>query len=440
METLMNNGNQRSQSAKRYLDINSPIDEYHNTLLHLSVAHGDADMVAILLLKGARPNVTNNSGATPLHFARLLRDSKIIQILKLHGALDMHDLHYEEEPSGLTDGAGITATDTAAISAMSKSTTQVSLNSSFQDQIIASRKSTTSDGRPIFDEPRYTGADLANGAYLGLQCVLGAVKPGALDTPDANGATALMKAAYKNHLGLVRLLLEHGADATVVDSTGNTAFHWACLGDAVPVVELLVSFLQQSAPKVLKEMLNYSSYGAPPIIIAAWIGNVDLIQILLDAGSSVNQVTTFGVSALMVATWMGNDTSVRLLLEKGARIRQDVKQWVEKGLKAVLDTGSTQDLSTVTCSKLAGGKTTLDLAQDLVDCLSKAAGEMKTQGYDFAKQGSALKEIWGARIAAQRTDQNKAPTLDMAKVLQLEVKRSVTIIALTIKGTIERKL
>jgi hypothetical protein len=106
-----------------------------------------------------------------------------------------------------------------------------------------------------------------------------------------------------------------------------------------------------------------------------------------------------------------------------------------------LDTGSTQYLSTVTCSKLAGGKTTLDLAQDLVDCLSKAAGEMKTtQGYDFAKQGSALKEIWGARIAAQRTDQNKAPTLDMAKVLQLEVKRSVTIIALTIEGTIEQKL
>ncbi|OUM65658.1 hypothetical protein PIROE2DRAFT_41490, partial [Piromyces sp. E2] len=49
--------------------IDTPIDDYGNTALHLATIQNDYELVSLLLLKGANPNVRNNTdenGSTPL--------------------------------------------------------------------------------------------------------------------------------------------------------------------------------------------------------------------------------------------------------------------------------------------------------------------------------------------------------------------------------------
>ena len=47
---------------------------------------------------------------------------------------------------------------------------------------------------------------------------------------DADGATALMIAAYKGHIEKVQLLLQAGADVMAQDKLGRTALHWTAEG------------------------------------------------------------------------------------------------------------------------------------------------------------------------------------------------------------------
>ena len=57
------------------------------------------------------------------------------------------------------------------------------------------------------------------------------VKAGA--EPDmrcAGGATAMMYAAYRNHASVVRVLIQHGADMSLMDDEGMTALLFAVQG------------------------------------------------------------------------------------------------------------------------------------------------------------------------------------------------------------------
>lgn len=60
-----------------------------------------------------------------------------------------------------------------------------------------------------------------------------------LDAGDEYGATALHHAAIKGHLKIVRLLLAHGADLQLKDTTGRTPLMAATEQGQTAVVELL---------------------------------------------------------------------------------------------------------------------------------------------------------------------------------------------------------
>jgi len=44
---------------------------------------------------------------------------------------------------------------------------------------------------------------------------------------DNSGLTALMAAAYRGHIDVIRVLLDHGADVSIKDQQGKTALLWA---------------------------------------------------------------------------------------------------------------------------------------------------------------------------------------------------------------------
>jgi ankyrin repeat protein len=61
----------------------------------------------------------------------------------------------------------------------------------------------------------------------------------ALDTVDIENWTTLSWALKRGHEGIVKLLLEKGADANAADRAGWTPLRWATQNGHVDVVKLL---------------------------------------------------------------------------------------------------------------------------------------------------------------------------------------------------------
>ena len=63
------------------------------------------------------------------------------------------------------------------------------------------------------------------------------------------------------------------------------------------------------------------------LMIAAWEGNLPLMQLFVAHGANVNKTNALGETAVMHAAWRGRLEAVRWLLEHGARIEGEPRQW-----------------------------------------------------------------------------------------------------------------
>jgi len=64
--------------------IDTPIDDYGNTALHLATIQNDYELVSLLLLKGANPNVRNNGNVKPRMIAKIMEFPDIYKVLLMH--------------------------------------------------------------------------------------------------------------------------------------------------------------------------------------------------------------------------------------------------------------------------------------------------------------------------------------------------------------------
>jgi hypothetical protein len=71
---------------------------------------------------------------------------------------------------------------------------------------------------------------------------------GAVDVVDRHGRTPLMEACARGRLGVVRELLERGANPARVDDMGRNAFHHAALGGGCEHATTVVDALFAAAP------------------------------------------------------------------------------------------------------------------------------------------------------------------------------------------------
>lgn len=135
---------------------------------------------------------------------------------------------------------------------------------------------------------------------------------------DMEGWTALRSAAWGGHLGVVKLLLDAGADVDGSDSEGRTALRAAAWGGHEEIVNMLLEY-GASVDKA-------DSSGRTPLIAAAYMGHLETVEMLLDRGAQVNLADGDGRTALSVAalcvpkTVEGRSYSdvAGLLLDRGA--------------------------------------------------------------------------------------------------------------------------
>ena len=190
-----------------------------------------------------------------------------------------------------------------------------------------------------------------------------------VNAANSEGVTALMHAATFSDPRAVQELLAHGAHVNAKDNTGRTALSWALHGRFGPWVEVVNALVQggatvdapdralvtrllknraeQSAPSSARDkaLLTAISRGRisqamqmlaggadpnarggydkdPALLAAAEQGSLRLVQRLLSRGADVNGANGWGETPLMAAAQAGHADIVSLLLKHKAEVNQ----------------------------------------------------------------------------------------------------------------------
>jgi ankyrin repeat protein len=106
-------------------------------------------------------------------------------------------------------------------------------------------------------------------------------------------ATPLMRAAFAGDLELTKLLLSHGADPKIISNDGETMLAAACG----------LAFIQ-----------GYHR-GRPAA------ERLEVVKVFVDLGVDVNQADDYGITPLMAAGNMGDVKMIQYLVDKGADLR-----------------------------------------------------------------------------------------------------------------------
>lgn len=153
-----------------------------------------------------------------------------------------------------------------------------------------------------------------------------------VNTPEADGATALAWAAHWDDMDTADLLIRAGANVNAANSYGVTPLSLACTNQNVAMVEKLLN--SGASPNGVP--------GATPVLMtAARTGNVDTVKLLLTHGAEVNaKETERGQTALMWAVAEKHPEVVRLLIDHGA----DANTRSTSGFTALLFSAQQGDL------------------------------------------------------------------------------------------------
>jgi ankyrin repeat protein len=160
---------------------------------------------------------------------------------------------------------------------------------------------------------------------------------------DAAGNTALMNAAAGGHADVVRMLLGKGARVNVTSARGMTPLAAAIFNDHPNVVAVLLDARADlTAPTVdrqplllairarrlqeVKQLLDKGAHAYiqddqwSALMMAAIIGDLDIVNALLSNDANLNAANDEGVTALMYAASAGHTAVVGALLAKGAAV------------------------------------------------------------------------------------------------------------------------
>ena len=133
---------------------------------------------------------------------------------------------------------------------------------------------------------------------------------------DANFETTeghvCILAAIKGNIEVVKLLVEHGGDIQAQDIFGHTPLSYAVMNDHVPVVEML---LDRGADVNSKS----GAYEAPLLCHAANGNQVKMVELLIARGADVNLTSDEGGhTPLHCAAYTNSREVAQVLIEAGA--------------------------------------------------------------------------------------------------------------------------
>lgn len=140
-----------------------------------------------------------------------------------------------------------------------------------------------------------------------------------VNSPQADGSTALHWAVVWGNTDAADLLIRAGANPKAATPLGATPLYLASEGgNAVMISKLLKAGADPNA--------TFLSHGETPLMFAARSGSTEAVRVLLDAGAKMEaQDDLRGTTALIWAAEQNHPEVVKLLLEKGADVKAQSK-------------------------------------------------------------------------------------------------------------------
>ncbi|KAF7914964.1 hypothetical protein EAE99_010385 [Botrytis elliptica] len=341
------------------------------TPLMITVIHGDVNLAKLLLEYGADIDCRNSSHETPLVIAMYKGHLDMIKLLLEHGA----DINCRDSTNqtplmmaafqGNLETVKLLLEKGAEIDyGGSENNTPLMIAVDYKLVIIA--KLLLEEGAEVNIKTGVNNTPLMQGSRTGcLDMVKLLLKKGAkVDYRGQNNRTPLMIAALHGHKDVVELLLENDAEVNCVDFSDETPLVNAAAGGNMSILSLL---LGKGAKFDCKEKGFASA-----LFSNSRYGGEEMVEFLLQNGMDPNLRHSMpgyqGWTPLFHAASNGHKTIVELLLKNGAEI--DAK--CDSGLTPLYEAGSQGHMTVVKLLLEKGGKVDL-LTKFGYSLLSRAA-------------------------------------------------------------------
>ncbi|GIY30595.1 hypothetical protein CDAR_461182, partial [Caerostris darwini] len=139
------------------------------------------------------------------------------------------------------------------------------------------------------------------------------VKHFLINDRDIKGKTPLHIAVENDFREVVEYLIRHGANTLIKDAIGFLPLHTAIRLNFVNVAKVL-------SEKETNVDANLSSFGRASLHVAAEVGDITLVNILIEKKADINFKTELGHTPLVLAVQKGHLEVVRTLISKKAEI------------------------------------------------------------------------------------------------------------------------
>lgn len=138
-----------------------------------------------------------------------------------------------------------------------------------------------------------------------------------VNLPAKSGFTPLMASAGRNNIAIAELLIEKGADIEAKDDDGINALVYASTYNNEEMVKFLLE-KGADANTVCEIENEHIDISPTPLMNAAYRGNTNIINMLLENGADINYTTDYGMTALMMAASFNQFEAAKVLLENNA--------------------------------------------------------------------------------------------------------------------------
>ena len=306
---------------------------YYHTALNAAAGAGSEDKVERLLNAGADPNL----GASEGHFNALHRAIWLLQYKRdvepytnIVRKLLRAGVHVNT-----ADSLGRTPLEVAAragnvetVRALLQAGADVNLTGRFPEGALT--KGVKSGSTEIVDCLLEAGAHINTNGYStalrtamrvgNIEMIQRLLKAGAeINSVGAFHTGPVHQAAEKGEIEILNVLLDAGADVTLKGWFGKTPLEIAASEGHAAVVRRLL----QEGPEInsICDNYNHNDYdNRGALHYAAEKDDVEILNLLLDAGADVNLKSRFGRTAIRVAACHGHIAAVRKLLQAGADV------------------------------------------------------------------------------------------------------------------------
>ena len=348
-------------------DVNRPSAD-GTTALHWAAYYGDLALAQRLLRAEADPDVRNDYGSTPLGEAATKGDLDMIELLLEAGA-DVESANPEGQTAlmavartGNVAAAELLLDHGADVNAAENWGGQTALHWAAARQhadmvnlLVAKGAHVDARGidrnweRQVTSEPRMK--DMKTGGLTPLlyavrenciDCVKALLDAGAdINKPDPDNVSPLILALLNLRYDIAMLLIERGADINQWDFYGRTPLYAAVdthlvpgrsnrgdlptldEHDAMDVARLLLEKganpdlslkLYPPAREIVYDRandFNIMNTGATPIQQAAYMGDIEMMKLLLEYGADWKQPNVFGVTPMIALTSRSTNENTR---------------------------------------------------------------------------------------------------------------------------------